>query len=123
MPKKTDLNRLTYEYCLLEGFGGNEKKIAHNTTVRKYYDEKGTYFAVKYHKTDIVRFYSTFLEFTLGGWATSTTIERVNRLVRKVGIFRKRGNLFVRLCTTGKNIPISSQGTYRISSKGAIMEV
>ena len=67
------------------------KKLAHNT----YLVDNGEYLAVKYHNTEIVKYFeSGIISLFTGGWYSATTKERLHlftpdgvRVYQKAGIW------------------------------------
>lgn len=74
---------LTIERCR-ELLGKREtKKLANNTYLRRLDASEGESYAVRLHETDVVRIEptrggATFYTLRTGGWATSTTKDRIN---------------------------------------------
>lgn len=67
------------------GFNG---KLGHNTFCR----EAGDAFIVTLHQSDIVKVFRDHVEFTLAGFNTVTTRERINQfLPRGVGVSTRKG--------------------------------
>lgn len=69
----------------------SESPIGRNTRLRKVepdtFDFDGeVYFVVKLHQSDIVKLYSDRVEFTLAGWPTVTTRDRINQFLPRNGV-------------------------------------
>lgn len=54
-----------------------DSKIGHNTYLR----EEDGHYVVSLHGNDIVKLYRDRVEFTLAGWPTTTTRDRVNQFL------------------------------------------
>lgn len=74
-----------HDFWSAEAFlnGRRERKLAHNTVVLDHGLEFGDrVLSVKYHYTIIVRYISRkAIQLNSGGWETSTTKERINKLL------------------------------------------
>lgn len=85
--------RLMTNYSAVAGFLGSRdsKNIAGNTSAHRLDDET---VAIRYHNTFIAKFYATpvaafvdgnvrpiVAEYTTGGWASSTTMTRLNHVI------------------------------------------
>jgi len=71
-----------------------QRKIGNNTVASRHGDR----FDVTLHDTRIVTLHKNgSVEFTLGGWATTTTRERINHFLRPLGlnVFQKAGNQYL----------------------------
>lgn len=67
------------------------KPIANNTRLM----QREGYIAVKFHNTDIIRYYPDGrVQLFTGGWYTISTKERINRYTG-LGIYSKKGTWYV----------------------------
>lgn len=87
---------LPSDYATLDAYLGNmpEKRLAHNTTISRFPNTNAI--VVTFHATKIAAFRPDgSCDFTLHGWATATTIIRLNALLgSRTRVFRRRGYLF-----------------------------
>jgi hypothetical protein len=73
-----------------------ERKIKHKTYATRGCDQDGSeYVAIRYHRTEVVRFYADGrTRFDSGGWLTPTTKDRMN-LADNYRIWQEKGYWFV----------------------------
>lgn len=116
-----------------------ERKIAHNTFARYFTDYaqgKAKIATIRYHYTDIVKFYLDSprrIEFTLNGWDTITTRGRIQPVIQAfwkrhtvssfyAGVGRDKGRTFLKLETLLHTYQweIDPYGFYRIEVSEAM---
>ena len=73
----------------------SEKKIGNNTVLRRLSNGD---IAIRYHYTDIITInIMDNIKVNTGGWDTSTTIQRLNKLLPdNVHLYKKKGELFIK---------------------------
>lgn len=82
--------------------GKDERKIGHNTWVRRGNDINGVgLIEVVYHKTPVVGYLSHgSIVLNTGGWLTVTTKDRINQL-SPIPVFNVKGEWFVTVLHEG----------------------
>lgn len=88
-----DYNTLT---AWIDGGRGIDRALANNTRAVRGVDEDGAqYAAIRYHRTEVVRFYEDGRTmFDSGGWRTVTTKERMN-YARRFSVWQTKGKWYV----------------------------
>ena len=108
------LREWTYEE-LAKYFEGKEgsRKFANNTTIEKTYTvadsrtPKGLCFVVRLHGNAIAFIYRDKVSIMSRSWQTSTTKERLNRVLRPLGynLYQKQFVWYVDNRSTGEKVP------------------